>query len=181
VLEVANIAAESQIQRCLLDDITLQHNLHIATDAHRALAELHTRDDLSTMVLDSLVTLILAQGARLAGRLHFHSSPPAWLLHARDYLHDHFRGSIKLADVARETGVAPAVLTRFFQRTFGMTPGEYARARRIDWCIQQLLTTCAPISTIAFQAGFADQSHFTRTFTQRVGLPPAAYRRAALG
>jgi AraC-like DNA-binding protein len=33
------------------------------------------------------------------------------------------------------------------------------------------------ISSIAFQAGFADQSHLTRLFRARFGLTPAEYRR----
>jgi len=33
------------------------------------------------------------------------------------------------------------------------------------------------ISAIALRAGFADQSHFTRTFKRHTGLTPQAYRR----
>ncbi len=33
------------------------------------------------------------------------------------------------------------------------------------------------LSDIAFDAGFADQSHFTNTFRRLVGMTPAAFRR----
>jgi AraC-like DNA-binding protein len=35
------------------------------------------------------------------------------------------------------------------------------------------------IADIAAQAGFYDQSHFTRTFKRKFGLTPQEYRRAA--
>jgi AraC-like DNA-binding protein len=35
-----------------------------------------------------------------------------------------------------------------------------------------------PIARIALDAGFADQSHFTRAFRRYAGLTPAQYRRA---
>lgn len=34
-----------------------------------------------------------------------------------------------------------------------------------------------PLAVIALQAGFADQSHFTRVFRQAYGLTPAQYAR----
>jgi AraC family transcriptional regulator len=34
---------------------------------------------------------------------------------------------------------------------------------------------------IAQACGFADQSHFARVFTRRVGLSPGAWRKAVLG
>jgi AraC-like DNA-binding protein len=35
-----------------------------------------------------------------------------------------------------------------------------------------------PLAALALEAGFADQSHFTRSFRRRTGLPPGKYRRA---
>jgi transcriptional regulator GlxA family with amidase domain len=40
-----------------------------------------------------------------------------------------------------------------------------------------LLTTTAPIASIALNAGFSDQSHLTRFFSERLGISPAGYRR----
>jgi transcriptional regulator GlxA family with amidase domain len=36
------------------------------------------------------------------------------------------------------------------------------------------------VAEIAFACGFADQSHFTRTFAKQLGAPPAHWRRAHL-
>ncbi|MDB5496304.1 MAG: helix-turn-helix transcriptional regulator, partial [Phenylobacterium sp.] len=39
----------------------------------------------------------------------------------------------------------------------------------------------ASLSMIALACGFADQSHFTRVFTRRVGLSPGAWRKYLAG
>jgi AraC family transcriptional regulator len=40
-----------------------------------------------------------------------------------------------------------------------------------------ILNTDEPLCQIALAAGFVDQSHFTRVFSQRVRVSPAAWRR----
>ncbi len=35
-----------------------------------------------------------------------------------------------------------------------------------------------PIAEVAIASGFRDQSHLTRAFRARFGMPPAAFRRA---
>jgi AraC-like DNA-binding protein len=34
------------------------------------------------------------------------------------------------------------------------------------------------LADIAFQSGFADQSHFSRVFTQKMGVAPGAWRKS---
>ena len=48
---------------------------------------------------------------------------------------------------------------------------------RIEAAKAMLRRREAPLSSIALACGFADQSHFTRVFTRRVGLSPGAWRK----
>jgi AraC family transcriptional regulator len=59
--------------------------------------------------------------------------------------------------------------------------GEYVRRERLDWAVAQLTTTDTPVATVAAEAGFADQSHFTRAFKRHTGLTPGRYRRVVRG
>ncbi|PLP57975.1 AraC family transcriptional regulator [Mesorhizobium loti] len=90
------------------------------------------------------------------------------------------------ADLARAfdlTGLAEAAgVTRFqvirdFKRAAGMTPGQYLRDCRVR-AASALMRTSKPLAEIAFETGFADQSHFSRLFKSMRGLSPGAFREA---
>jgi len=54
--------------------------------------------------------------------------------------------------------------------------GDYVRRLRVDYAAYQLSQTDDPLSEIAAAAGFADQSHFSRTFSGIMGSTPSRYR-----
>jgi AraC family transcriptional regulator len=56
--------------------------------------------------------------------------------------------------------------------------GAYVRRLRLDWAASRLKMADEPIARIGLEAGFADQSHFTRAFKRYTGLTPAEYRSA---
>jgi len=47
---------------------------------------------------------------------------------------------------------------------------------RIEYACRQLMGSNAAVTNIAFAAGFADQSHFSRTFKRLCGTTPGRYR-----
>jgi AraC family transcriptional regulator len=83
-----------------------------------------------------------------------------------------------VAEIAAELEVDTRLLARAFREYYGSSIGEYVRNARLDWAAARLVQTEAPLAALALEAGFADQSHFTRSFKRRTGLPPGKYRRA---
>ncbi|MTH79146.1 helix-turn-helix domain-containing protein [Paracoccus aestuariivivens] len=85
-------------------------------------------------------------------------------------------GDFSLAEIAAECGLSKGYFIKAFSASFGKTPYrwllEYRVARAKD-----LLRTDMPISQIALDCGFADQSHLSRIFTALVGMPPGNWRR----
>jgi AraC-like DNA-binding protein len=61
-----------------------------------------------------------------------------------------------------------------FTRHMGLPPHAYRKQQRIHKA-KQLLRNRMPISRVAVEAGFADQSHLTRHFKQIVGVTPGQY------
>lgn len=101
---------------------------------------------------------------------------PTWLRMAREYMEDLLPESPQLTGIAAMIGVTPAHLATAFRRAHGCTAGDYLRKRRVERACR-LLTQKLPLATVAADCGFCDQSHFTRTFLQVMGVTPAAYRK----
>jgi AraC family transcriptional regulator len=66
---------------------------------------------------------------------------------------------------------------RGFRVSTGVLPYTWALRRRVEAEEQLLLSTEMPLSRIAIQVGFADQSHLTKVFRRGLGTTPAAWRR----
>ncbi len=154
------------------------HEPHLGADvlAHELSQELRLADSLTPVAVEGLVLQLLAAVRRrglVSGRA---AEAPRWLLEARDYVHDNFRSSIRLSDVAEIAGVHPDSLSRRFPAVFSATVGEYVRRLRVEAAADLLANSDAPIAAIALEVGFSDQSHLTRVFKRRVGMPPGRYR-----
>jgi AraC-like DNA-binding protein len=98
------------------------------------------------------------------------------LQRAREYLHAHFADNLTLARVARAAGVHPVYLGQIFRQEFGETLGEYLTRIRVRAAAAMLANSDLPLSAIAIDLGFYDQSHFTRVFRQLTGATPGMFR-----
>src|SRR5690606_38860949 len=125
--------------------------------------------------VETAITVLLAELGEVPG-LESLRTPLPWLDRVREQLHDEFRQRHTLENLARTAGVHRVHLAREFRRCFGCTVGHYIRQRRVEFACQRLAASADPLSDIAFDAGFADQSHFTNTFRRLVGVSPGAFR-----
>ncbi|MBP1881840.1 helix-turn-helix domain-containing protein [Sinorhizobium mexicanum] len=88
---------------------------------------------------------------------------------------------VTIEAIAAECGLPPARFAKAFERTCGMSPMKWARSQRIELSKHRLFATKLSLTEVAFECGFADQSHFTRSFSAATGLTPAAWRQARRG
>jgi AraC-like DNA-binding protein/quercetin dioxygenase-like cupin family protein len=144
--------------------------------AHRMRHELAAPDQFSALALEGLALELAA----LAGR----GEPPRGDAHSVDdaaaILRERFRDPPTASDLAAFVGVRPQQLARSFRARFGEGVGAYARNLRLDWAAERLARSDLALARVACEAGFADQSHFTRAFTRRFGVPPGRYRRTRI-
>jgi AraC family transcriptional regulator len=143
----------------------------------RLAEEIPVRDELAPLAVEGLVLELLARAAREATRSAERPLPP-WLRRARDLVLAETPESRSVAEVAAAVGVHPVHLARMFRLHFGNSVASYARTVRLDRAAMLVAASDTPIAAIALQAGFFDQSHFTRWFKRHTGLTPLAYRRA---
>lgn len=101
----------------------------------------------------------------------------AELVRITDYIDRNIDHSIALAELAALIKVSRFHFSRLFKRSTGTTALAYVEARRILHAQRLLAETDLPIAQVALMTGFADQSHFTRRFRERLGATPAAFAR----
>ncbi len=94
-----------------------------------------------------------------------------------DFVQDHLSQRLALEALAQQTGFSPYHFARLFRQTTGESPHQYVLRQRIEHAQRLLTETDASLAHIAFESGFAHQSHFTQAFRRHLGLTPRAYRR----
>jgi len=86
------------------------------------------------------------------------------------------RGDRSIASLARDSGLGIRQLQRRFRRALGLSPKEYSRIRRLRSTLEAALRGEASWSAVAYELGFADQSHLIHEVGDLTGLTPAAVR-----
>lgn len=108
------------------------------------------------------------------------SRPTLAVERARAYLQDRPTESVTLPEVGAVAGVTISHLVRSFSKAVGLPPRSYhaqvrlARARR-------LLAEGKSATWVAYECGFADQSHLSRRFRTHYGLTPGAFQEQSRG
>lgn len=141
--------------------------------------EFHKTDSAAKLAIEGLALELLAAATRQPSN-GIGSAPP-WLRQAREMVIEHFSETLKLTQIAAEVGVHPVYLATAFRQKFGVTVGEFVRRLRIEHACAELNKEDLSLSAIALQAGFADQSHFSKVFKSYVGMTPREYRTVVRG
>jgi len=129
---------------------------------------------------ESLVSAFLAATHKELGREEApkESGLAPWQLRiAKSYIEENFRQDIGLTELANLTQLSQSRFARGFRISTGLPPYSWTLRRRVEAAERLLASTASPVSEIAVQVGFADQSHLTKVFRKALGTTPAAWRR----
>jgi len=89
----------------------------------------------------------------------------------------HLDGEILLETLAEACDLSRAHFAKAFRVSTGMPPHRWMVLQRIERAQHYLAHSNLSLGEIAHLCGFADQSHFTRTFGKVVGINPGEWRR----
>lgn len=177
----ATVASSDQVSfenRPAALDAPLEHLLD------RFLAESAAQQDGSELILENLSAIICAE---LLRTFEVHRQAPSRPTHrgqgrrnitwAIEYLHAHPGGPLSLDEVAKVAHLSKYHFIRVFQQETGTTPYQYFIDLRIARARHLLKTQKYTITEVCHLCGFKNLSHFSRLFTQKVGVPPSLYRK----
>lgn len=89
-------------------------------------------------------------------------------------------GATDLASLAAIAGLSPTHLQRAFRRRYGVSPAEYARARRFGQ-LRTALREGTAVTDAVYEAGFGSGSRVYEESDRRLGMTPASYRAGGAG
>lgn len=93
-----------------------------------------------------------------------------------DYIENNYANTLTLDKLAQLANLSKYHFLRSFVKNKGLSPYRYLETIRINKA-KKLLQQQVALNQIAVQTGFTDQSHFTNSFKERIGLPPGQYMK----
>jgi|SRR4030067_3457237 len=158
-----------------LSSIIKTNDYCIQSSVLKIYKELNNYDNISPLMIEGLMLETIASFSRNNSANSF---VPYYLKKVITYLNDEYHSNPSLLQLAKIADVSPEHLTREFKTKFKLTIGDYIRQVKVKKSCYMLRHTDKDLSDIAFEAGFSDQSHFSRVFKKHTGLTPLEYRSA---
>ena len=104
---------------------------------------------------------------------------PDRLLKVRDWIDAHYAEAVRLTTLAQIAECSAGLINRLFRQQFGLPPYEYLVQLRLGQAARRLRVSAQSLADIAYETGFADQSHLQRFFRRAYGTTPQDYRLAS--
>lgn len=127
----------------------------------------------------SLVSLLLRRHA--ADPIDFEplrgGMPMPQLRRAMEYISTNLVRDLRLEEIAHEVNLSPFHFAREFRALTGQTPYQYLLDQRMERAKHLLKNRAWTVQEIAAMTGFRSPVNFVRTFRQRVGATPGAWRK----
>lgn len=97
-----------------------------------------------------------------------------------EFINANLHRNITLSELAAEACYSPHHFARLFKESTGQSPGQFVKGRRIEMAKSLLAKRHLSLANIATRTGFSSQSHFSRSFSNVIGIAPGAYRASVL-
>lgn len=118
-------------------------------------------------VLDQLIEAVERNRSRDSGSL---------LHRATDYMRRHVAEDLSRDHVAKVCGSSPSHFSLLIRRESGLTFTELLSRMRVEKAAELLVGSRKPLAQVAYEAGFRDQSYFTKVFKRYRKRTPRQYR-----
>ena len=118
------------------------------------------------------------QEAVRGARVHRRGLDPAQLELITAAIDEKIGEPISVTMLSSVVGLSRSYFLHAFRRSVGRTPHAHIVRLRLERAMLLMRHTQRSLSDVALAVGFADQSHFCRTFRRLTGVTPAHWRGA---
>ncbi len=105
----------------------------------------------------------------------------AQLRRVRDRMDREYAEPLDVEKLARGVNMSAGHLSRQFKLAYGESPYSYLMTRRIERAMALFRRGDLSVTGVCFEVGCSSLGTFSTRFTELVGMPPSAYKRAAAG
>ncbi|MBW8805419.1 MAG: AraC family transcriptional regulator [Catenulispora sp. 13_1_20CM_3_70_7] len=102
----------------------------------------------------------------------------ARLRRVRDRIDREYTRPLNVEDLARGAHMSAGHLSREFKAAYGESPYSYLMTRRIERAMALLRRGDLSVTDVCFAVGCSSLGTFSTRFSELVGMPPSAYKRA---
>jgi len=166
LLELLSILSRSAVEGGVDIDVMLEKNLGYVNKV----MHINNQEDLCAWIskaLNEFIELVYSsQDARKVTQIR----------PAINYIDANYNKHVTLADIAKASHLSVSRLAHVFKEQMGITIIDYLTSVRIERAKQLLLATNQSCTEICFEVGYNNQSYFTRTFKNFVGMTPRQFR-----
>jgi AraC-like DNA-binding protein len=98
----------------------------------------------------------------------------------QNFIFNHFKEDIKLADVAKVANMTPTAFCRYLKKHASKTFVQIITEARIEYACNLLQMDMNTIQYISEQSGFQNLSNFNKQFKKHCNVTPLQYRKSHL-
>jgi two-component system response regulator YesN len=168
LLELLSVLSRAAVEGGVNIDVMLERNLGYVNKV----MQIDNQEDLCawiSMALNEFIELVYSsQDAKKVSQLR----------PAIDFMDANYDRAVTLAEIAKASHLSISRLAHIFKEQMGITIIDYLTGVRIERAKQLLLATNQSCTEICFAVGYNNQSYFTRTFKEIVGMTPRQFRRS---
>jgi AraC-like DNA-binding protein len=99
----------------------------------------------------------------------------------REIIEAHLYSNISIEELATLNNQSLSTFKREFKKNYNTSPATYLRDKKLEKSIDLLGSTDLRTTDIAYDCGFADVSHYSKTFKLRYGVSPTMYKMTYFG
>ncbi|GGD82189.1 hypothetical protein GCM10010911_45380 [Paenibacillus nasutitermitis] len=100
---------------------------------------------------------------------------PIQITNAMAYMEEHLAEDLTIERIARQTGWSHEHFTRIFRASVGMTPKRALVEQRLRRAEQLMMNGQSSVKQIAYEVGFGDEHHFSKTYKKLRGINASDY------
>lgn len=134
-------------------------------------------ENMKNLLLSRLFRVLSLLDFEVPAKLTDNSAHTRYISIVNDYINTHYSENITVGDLARHAGVSMSYLRYIFTSNLDISPLEALIQKRMSVAKKLLKETKMPLSVVATECGYSDQSAFCKVFKKTQAISPLKYRK----